>query len=312
MTPPAGPAADAAGPATGGRTLRSGFDRAMSIRATDQAIAGIKELISSGEFTAGARIPTERELTQRFGVSRSSLREAVRALALVGVLEPRVGDGTYVTTLEPDMLLMGVGFVSDLIGGSSLLELHRVRRILEPEATRLATHRLTEDDLDRLAACLQQMESADTVQAYIEADAAFHRVILAACGNPTLASLVENMSSSTTRARLWQSLISRDAVEATIASHRSIHKALIARDAEMAGAADVLHLAIAEEWLRTIIEGGGRDADTPVASERRLDSALGRAADESTQQRALRDDEDHRDRQGRDERRERHARVVTT
>ena len=238
----------------------------MAIRATDQAIAGIKELISSGEFTAGARIPTERELTKRFGVSRSSLREAVRALALVGVLEPRVGDGTYVTTLEPDLLLMGVGFVSDLLGSASLLELHQVRRILEPEATRLATHRLSEADLDRLAACLQQMESADTVPAYIEADAAFHRVILAACGNPTLASLIENISSGTMRARLWQSLISRDAIQATIASHRSIYRALVARDAEMAGAADVLHLAIAEEWLRAVLAG----------------SALGGAADEST------------------------------
>src|SRR6476659_10937100 len=91
-------------------------------RATDLAIAKIKVLISSGEFTAGSRLPTERELTQRFGVSRSSLREAIRALALVGVLESRVGDGTYVTTLEPDLLLTGMAFVSDLVGGGSLLE----------------------------------------------------------------------------------------------------------------------------------------------------------------------------------------------
>ena len=154
-------------------------------RATDQAIAKIKQLISSGEFTAGARLPTERELTQQFGVSRSSLREAVRALALVGVLESRVGDGTYVTTLEPELLLTGVGFVSDLIGGASLLELHQVRRILEPEATRLATPRLTDEDFERLAACLQRMESADGVPAFIEADTAFHKVILDACGNAT-------------------------------------------------------------------------------------------------------------------------------
>ena len=70
-------------------TVRGGasMSATTSGRATDQAIAKIKELISSGEFTAGARLPTERELTQRFGVSRSSLREAVRALALVGVLD---------------------------------------------------------------------------------------------------------------------------------------------------------------------------------------------------------------------------------
>src|SRR5919206_603360 len=143
--------------------------------AADQTIAKLKGLISSGEFTAGSRLPTERELTRRFGVSRSSLREAVRALALVGVLEPRVGDGTYVTTLEPDLLLTGVGFVSDLVDGASLLELHQVRRLLEPEATRLATSRLTDEDFGRLEDRLGSMASADGVQAYIDADTAFHR-----------------------------------------------------------------------------------------------------------------------------------------
>jgi GntR family transcriptional repressor for pyruvate dehydrogenase complex len=221
-------------------------------RATDQAIAKLKELISSGEFSAGARLPTERELTQRFGISRSSLREAVRALALVGVLEPRVGDGTYVTTLEPDLLLTGIGFVSDLANAESLLEIHQVRRILEPEATRLAAHRLTEADFERLRECLRSMETADSTPAFIEADAQFHRVILDKCGNATLASLIQNLSSDTLRARLWQSLVARGAVEATLASHWSIYNALVSRDADMAAAADVMHLGIAEEWLRTL------------------------------------------------------------
>jgi len=226
----------------------------MAIRATDQTIAKLKELISSGEFAAGDRLPTERELTRRFGVSRSSLREAVRALALVGVLEARVGDGTYVTTLEPDLLLTGVGFVSDLLDGASLLELHHVRRLLEPEATRLAALRLTDDALAALADCIAAMEAAGNVQDYIEADTAFHRVILSACGNATLASLIENLATGTLRARLWQSLVSRDAIAATIASHRAIQRALVARDAELAAAADLMHLAIAEEWLRALVD----------------------------------------------------------
>ena len=223
---------------------------------TDQAIAKIKDLIMSGEFAAGSKLPNEQDLSQRLGLSRNSLREAVRALTLIGVLEPRVGDGTYVTTLEPELLLMGVGFVSDLVDGASLLELHQVRRLLEPEATRLATPRLTEDDFARLEECIAEMEVADTAQAYIEADTAFHRVILSACGNSTLASLIENLSSGTLRARMWQSLVSRDAVAATIASHRAIQRALVARDATMAAAADVMHLGIAEEWLRTFVADG--------------------------------------------------------
>jgi GntR family transcriptional regulator, transcriptional repressor for pyruvate dehydrogenase complex len=225
-------------------------------RATDQAIAKIKELIASGEFTAGDRLPTERELTRQFGVSRSSLREAVRALALVGVLDSRVGDGTYVTTLEPELLLTGIGFVSDLAKGESLLEIHQVRRILEPEATRLATPRLTEGHFQRLEDCLGRMESADSVPAFIEADTAFHRVILEACGNATLASLIQNLSSGTVRARMWQSIVTRGAVEATLTSHRNIYNALVARDADTAAAADVMHLAIAEEWLRKVLAQG--------------------------------------------------------
>jgi GntR family transcriptional regulator, transcriptional repressor for pyruvate dehydrogenase complex len=222
-------------------------------RATDLAIGKIKELISSGEFTAGARLPTERELTHRFGVSRSSLREAVRALALVGVLESRVGDGTYVTTLEPDLLLTGIGFVSDLASGPSLLEIHAIRRLLEPEATRMATPRLTDEDFERLEECLQQMEAAQGVPAFIEADTAFHRVILDACGNAALASLIQNLSSGTVRARLWQSLVERSATAATLASHRAIYDGLVARDADMAAAADLMHLGIAEDWLRRVV-----------------------------------------------------------
>ena len=75
---------------------------------TDQAIAKIKDLIMSGEFAADSKLPKEQVLADRLGLSRNSLREAVRALTLIGVLEPRVGDGTYVTSLEPELLLTGM------------------------------------------------------------------------------------------------------------------------------------------------------------------------------------------------------------
>jgi len=226
--------------------------RAGNGSATDEAIAGIKELISSGEFGAGAKLPNERVLAARLGVSRSSLREAIRALAMVGVVEPRIGDGTYVTTLEPDLLLTGIGLVSDLLAGSSLLELHEIRKILEPEATRRATSRLTDEDFAGLAECLDQMDRAESVQAFIDADAEFHRIIVTASGNATLASLIQNLSGGTLRARLWHSLVERDAVEATKASHRNIYSALLGRDEAMASAADLIHLGASAEWLRAL------------------------------------------------------------
>ena len=93
----------------------------MAVPVTDQAIAKIKDLIISGEFVAGAKLPREQDLAARLGLSRNSLREAVRALALIGVLDTRVGDGTYVTSLDADVLLTGMGFVGDLLDGQTLL-----------------------------------------------------------------------------------------------------------------------------------------------------------------------------------------------
>jgi GntR family transcriptional repressor for pyruvate dehydrogenase complex len=226
----------------------------MAAPLTDQAIAKIKDLIVAGEFTAGSKLPKEQLLAARLGLSRNSLREAVRALTMIGVLEPRVGDGTYVTSLEPDLLLAGLGFVSDLLAGETLLELHQVRRILEPVATGLAAHRLTEADFCALDDCLDQMDAARTTQAFIDSDTEFHRIIITASGNSTLASLILGLSSGTLRARLWRSIAEQDAIEITKSRHRDIYRALRARDAELASAADLIHLSDGENWLRRIFE----------------------------------------------------------
>jgi GntR family transcriptional repressor for pyruvate dehydrogenase complex len=233
---------------------------------TDQAIAEIKDLIMSGEFGAGARLPRERVLAQRLGLSRNSLREAVRALTLIGVLEPRVGDGTYVTSLEPELLLAGIGFVGDLLSRRLLLELHQVRRLLEPVATGLASQRLSEDDLATLAGCLEQMDAAETTQAFIAADEAFHCVIAAASGNATLASLIQHLSGGTLRARLWRSATEQDAIESARRRHWDIYRALRARDAEQAAAADLIHLSEGERWLARLLAEEGAGAPPPRLS----------------------------------------------
>ena len=221
---------------------------------TDQAIAKIKDLIMSGEFTAGSKLPNEQDLSQRLGLSRNSLREAVRALTLIGVLEPRVGDGTYVTSLEPDLLLTGMGFISDLMTGSTVLELHQVRRILEPVATEMAATRLDATDLDSLERCLADMDEATSTQAFIAADAEFHRIIAAASGNATLASLIQNLSGGTLRARVWRSVIEQDAIETTKRRHWDIYNALRDGDGERARAADLIHLSEGVRWLEQLIE----------------------------------------------------------
>jgi GntR family transcriptional regulator, transcriptional repressor for pyruvate dehydrogenase complex len=233
---------------------------------TDQAIAKIKELIISGQFRAGSKLPREQDLAKQLGLSRNSLREAVRALALIGVLDTRVGDGTYVTSLDAELLLTGMGFVGDLLAGPTLLEVHQVRRILEPVATGLAATRLTEDDFEALERCLNAMDEAETTQAFIDADAEFHRIIVQAAQNATLASIIQNLSGGTLRARMWRTITEEGAVEITKQRHRDIYLALREGDAERASAADLIHLSEGEDWLRHLIATSDALASAPSNS----------------------------------------------
>src|SRR3954464_1379895 len=101
---------------------------------TDEAIQRIREMITSGDLGPGDRLPPEKELSERLGLSRNSLREAVKGLELIKVLDVRQGDGTYVTSLEPHLLLEAMSFVVDLHQDHSVVEIFEVRRVLEPHA----------------------------------------------------------------------------------------------------------------------------------------------------------------------------------
>jgi DNA-binding FadR family transcriptional regulator len=231
-----------------------------------QVIANVKRMIASGELGAGDRLPVEKVLAERWGVSRGSLREGVRALAALGVLETRQGDGTYVTRLDPGTLLSPLSFYADLQGSEQSADLLAIRRVLETESAGLAAMRMSEADLQRLEDILSGIDEVLASgeldpEAFIDADAEFHGIIVQAAGNATLASLIQNLSSGMLRARMWRTIAEEDAVEITKQRHRDIYLALRAGDAERASAADSLHLAEGEDWLRRVIATG----DTLVA-----------------------------------------------
>jgi GntR family transcriptional regulator, transcriptional repressor for pyruvate dehydrogenase complex len=219
---------------------------------TDDAILEIKRLIISGRIGPGEKLPRESELAAQLGLSRSSLREAVRALALIGVLNTRQGDGTYVTDLGPQLLLEATSFVADFLQDHrALLELLEVRRLLEPTATALAAVRISELELSRLLECRRRMDSASTVAELVEADDEFHDVIVDATGQATLASLIKSLAGRTLRARIWRGLADEGALEQTKRAHAAIYKAIEDRDAELARAAATMHITEVEFWFRS-------------------------------------------------------------
>ena len=110
----------------------------VSAPLTEAAIERLRAMIVAGELTPGMRLPPEAELAMDLGASRNTVREAVRALVTARVLDVRRGDGTYVTSLRPELLLEGIGAAVELMQEGFSLELIAVRRILEPAATALA------------------------------------------------------------------------------------------------------------------------------------------------------------------------------
>lgn len=220
---------------------------------TDEAIEKIKGMIVSGALGPGDRLPKESELAAGLGLSRNSLREAVRALSLIRILDVRQGDGTYVTSLDPQLLLEAMSFVVDFHRDDTVLEFLAVRRILEPAATGMAAVRISEQQLDALTAQLDRLGENPSVEDLVACDLEFHRGIVHSSGNSVLCSLLDGLSGPTTRARIWRGLTQEDAVARTLREHRAILAALRDRDAEAARSWATVHIASVEQWLRSTL-----------------------------------------------------------
>ncbi|WP_433528174.1 FadR/GntR family transcriptional regulator [Micromonospora sp. CA-263727] len=220
---------------------------------TDEAIDKIKQMIVAGELRPGDRLPREPDLAERLGLSRNSLREAVRALALIRVLDVRQGDGTYVTSLDPALLLDALSFVVDFHRDDTVLDFLEVRRILEPAATALAAQRASDEDVAALREVLDGLGDSPTIEELVANDLEFHRLIAACAGNNVLSSLLDSLSGPTTRARIWRGLTQEGAVDRTREQHAAILDAIAARQPELARSWATVHVAGVEEWLRRVL-----------------------------------------------------------
>lgn len=245
---------------------------------TDDVVDGIKRMILDGRLRPGERLPVEKELAETLGVSRGSLREGIRALAILGIVKVRQGDGSYITSLDVSRLLAPMGFVVDLHGDGQVRHIHAIRRLLESEAARLAAMRITDEALADAKALLDEAEhilshAPQEHERLIETDIAFHRIIASHTGNPVLVGMIESLASRTVRDRLWRSLREDGADYRTHDEHVAIWRALRARDPECAQVRMASHLLNIEESLhdlpvdidRPLTQPGGEPESAVVA-----------------------------------------------
>jgi GntR family transcriptional regulator, transcriptional repressor for pyruvate dehydrogenase complex len=189
----------------------------------------------------------------------------------------RRGDGTYVTSLAPQLLLQGLGFAVDLLRDDTLAEVIEVRRMLEPAATGLAATRMTPARLADVEHHLAAMRDAGTdIERLVHSDIAFHREVVRATRNDTLVSVLDGLSSRTLRARVWRGLVEGNAAASTLSEHEAIVRALRAGDARLAEAAALLHVTTSEAWLRAAL--GRREQAAPAGSDDHPGAAAGPTA----------------------------------
>lgn len=161
----------------------------------DQVIGQLRAAISDGEWPVGERIPTEAALAETLGVSRNTVREAVRALAHSGLLEVRQGDGTYVRATSE------VSGAIRRLCGSELREILQVRRGLEVEGARLAATARTEKDLRRLTKLLaarNRVQGVEQSDEFARADAEFHLAVVHCGHNALLTELYRGIIEAVT------------------------------------------------------------------------------------------------------------------
>ncbi|MGZ0152959.1 FadR/GntR family transcriptional regulator [Kribbella sp. WER1] len=217
---------------------------------TDVAIEKIKAMILDGRLQPGDKLPREADLAEQLGISRSPLREAVSVLSMLRILDVRRGDGTYVTSLTPDLLLETMSFIIDFHQDSSTLDLFEVRRALEPMAAEKAARLMADDDAADLLALIGTVGPDSPIADLVANDLEFHHRIAAAASNPVLCSFIDSVAGRTHQARAWRAVTQEDAFEQTQREHRAIALAIGERQPSVAAALSLAHVAGIENWIR--------------------------------------------------------------
>ncbi len=214
----------------------------QSSRLYEQIVQQIEDSILKGELTEGSQLPAERELAEQFGVSRTAVREAIKALQEKGLVDAFPGRGTFVTNGTSNSMRRSLDRIiktGDRDGSTYLVE---VREILEPEIAALAASRADYEDLEAMRQAVNAMDSAEPdSDAFVEADLDFHLALAEAAANPIVLSLIDSIVGLLREQRVRISHV-EGSPQRGQRYHRSILEAIERQDPQAAKAAMQAHL----------------------------------------------------------------------
>lgn len=243
----------------------SGGASQQPLRLYQKIAKNLIEELQSGVYAVGDRMPAERDLAKKYGVSRPVVREAMLALEVLGLIEVRVGSGAYVVRLS--------GKEEDPGSNVSPFELVEARMLFEGEAAALAATHITDEEVTRLEELVQAIQAENLkADGKEEADRAFHMLIAQATRNKAVERTVEDMwelRSTSPACALLQEKARTANVRPVVKEHTAIVKALKARDPNAARDAMRDHLeAVINHLLFAIEEEAVKEARNSVAETR--------------------------------------------
>jgi len=228
---------------------------------TQQVIEFVRGLIARGELHPGDRLPAERQLAARIGVSRPTVRAGLRALAVMGGIESRHGSGTYIPAGPPRLASEPLSFLAAL-HGLTREKIYEARRVLEVSAAGLAAERATPEHLAAIAEeVVNLFATMDDPQNFLVHDIRFHRAVAAAGDNSIIASLVEMVSALYFEHRLQTATRATDRNLRDAAQlHRGIYQAICAGDGDLARQLMNEHLLHSSAFQEEETKGDGKEA----------------------------------------------------
>ena len=218
----------------------------------EMVVRRVLDMVKSGVLKAGALLPPERDLALSLNVSRPSVREAMRGLAVLGVVRTRQGGGAYISDLGPDSILGPIQFYLSL-QDSHIRELYDARSLIESDVARRAAVNMSDADLARLGELLaEQVDTLRDPLAFRQSDFAFHEVIWIGSGNAYLKRIGESLNVLGLEFRKRASE-QPGVLEQSLRDHRRLLDALRARDPEAAAKAAEAHMQ--NVYQSTVMQG---------------------------------------------------------
>lgn len=233
---------------------------------TSSVFEQLLSYVVGGSWKPGDRIPPERELCQQLGIARTSLREALKAMELVGMLDSRVGDGTFVCP-RSEFLSRPLLWAFTGTDHEELQEIMEARTIIEENLAALAATRGTEEQIAKIGAAVQLMrDSIARGDSILDADMAFHMAVSAAAQNGVLTNAV-HLLRNLMRQWIYYKLLIPDIPEIVLKRHVAIYRAISAGKPNAARTAMRSHLEETTELVTRVVEQRKKKVDNGAKSK---------------------------------------------